>query len=69
MEEPRVKEDCAFQIYLRAHPLQAALNNFQDTNPKWKLMSALMNRETKKYPCCVEDHQIFFALNSFGCMY
>ncbi|GFY44477.1 neuronal acetylcholine receptor subunit alpha-2 [Trichonephila inaurata madagascariensis] len=36
----------------------AALNNFQDTNPKWKLMSALMNRETKKYPCCVEDHRL-----------
>ncbi|GFT54392.1 neuronal acetylcholine receptor subunit alpha-7, partial [Nephila pilipes] len=34
------------------------LSNFQDTNNKWKLMSARTNRESKYYPCCVEEYPL-----------
>ncbi|GFQ97439.1 acetylcholine receptor subunit alpha-like 2 [Trichonephila clavata] len=34
------------------------LNNFQDTNPKWILINAMTNRESKHYPCCVEDYRL-----------
>ncbi|GFQ95759.1 acetylcholine receptor subunit alpha-type acr-16 [Trichonephila clavata] len=34
------------------------LSDFQDTNTKWKLMTAKMNRESKYYPCCVEGYPL-----------
>ena len=34
------------------------LTNFQDYNSEWKLVKVVSNRESKYYPCCVEDYPL-----------